>query len=231
MSNPNSSNSKDNKWVVSQKWSDVLFLTYAVPFEVIRELVPKELEIDTFDGEAFVSIVPFFMSDVRFKVGPVLPFSKLWELNLRTYVKFKNRKGIYFLTLDANHFLGSLIANLFFHLPYRYRNISGMVNNQDYSFSSKESLNLDAKIGKLVRPSDFDEWAVERYSLYTKYKSRIYRGDVSHKKWELYEIEELDLRDNFSSEFNLSSKKKILHQRYSKKLDVKFKPFRIVSGN
>ena len=94
-------------------------------------MLPKGLEVDTFEGEAFLSIVPFTMENVRFRFLPPLPFSSLWELNLRTYVKHKNWKGVYFFTLDTDHPLAQWIARKFFNLPYRLRRMEGEIFEHD----------------------------------------------------------------------------------------------------
>ena len=85
--------------------------------DFLKDALPHQLEPDLYEGKAYVSIVPFVMSDIRFFFSPVLPFSKLYELNLRTYVRYKGKKGIFFFTLDSNHRLGNFIARNFFHLP------------------------------------------------------------------------------------------------------------------
>ena len=77
-----------SKWIIQQKWSDLIFISYEVDKVLLKESFPPQLEPDLYDGKAYVSIVPFVMSDIRFFFSPVLPFSKLFELNLRTYVRF-----------------------------------------------------------------------------------------------------------------------------------------------
>ena len=80
-------------WLIQQKWSDLIFISYEVDKDLLNEALPKQLDPDLYEGKAYVSIVPFVMSDIRFFFSPVLPFSKLFELNLRTYVRYKEKKG------------------------------------------------------------------------------------------------------------------------------------------
>ncbi|MCG3056044.1 DUF2071 domain-containing protein, partial [Escherichia coli] len=87
------------------------------------------LNIDTFEGKAFISLVPFTMTGIRFKGTPSVPrISQLHELNVRTYVEYQGERGVYFFSLDATNALGVWIARRFFHLPYLHADI--MVNKR-----------------------------------------------------------------------------------------------------
>src|SRR5262245_27389124 len=74
-------------WVMAQSWHDLLFAHWPVPAAVLRPLIPPSLGVDTFDGEAWIGVVPFRMSGVRPRYVPPLPdLSAFPELNVRTYV-------------------------------------------------------------------------------------------------------------------------------------------------
>ena len=45
--------------VMHQNWHHLLFLHWEVPEGELRTLVPPGLDIDTFEGKAFVSLIPF----------------------------------------------------------------------------------------------------------------------------------------------------------------------------
>lgn len=208
-------------WMISQRWSDVLFLHFEVDPKELQEKVPYP--IDLFEGKAVVSIVPFQMGRIRFPFLPALPgLSHLLELNLRTYVRVDEKPMVYFFTLDANHFLGVFIARNFFRLPYRQRSMM-LKKNTSYNFES-ESLRVKAKIENDSAVSKFDTWATERYALITKFAGRDLLGVVEHKTWILNRANILDLKDKFSSEFIRT--KNFLGASYSHQLDVKFRPFR-----
>src|SRR5215213_9215217 len=93
--------------VMYQVWSHLLFLHWAVPVAALRPLVPPGLEIDTFDGRAYVGLIPFTMTGVRPAGIPAIPgFSDAHEVNVRTYVHRDGRDpGVWFFSLDANHLL------------------------------------------------------------------------------------------------------------------------------
>src|SRR5262249_39725517 len=51
--------------LMRQKWRDLLFVHWPIPPEALRPLVPPQLELDLFDGNAYVGLVPFTMTGVR----------------------------------------------------------------------------------------------------------------------------------------------------------------------
>ena len=212
-------------WVIQQKWSDLIFLSYEVNLENLLDRLPVELEPDLYEGKAFVSIVPFIMSDIKFFFTPTLPFSKLNELNLRTYVKHKGKKGIYFFTLDSDHLLGNFIAREFFSLPYRDAKVDIVKEENLLSVNSPSSLFLKIRHGGNDFDAKFSKWLTERYSLFTIKNKKVLRGDVIHPPWSLEEGHVVQFNDEFSPQFGFSSRGESLHCVYSKGLDVRFRPF------
>jgi uncharacterized membrane protein len=106
-------------WIIKQQWRNVFFIHYKVDPLLIASKVPFKL--DLYEGQAVISIVPFLMDGIRFPFFPPIPkISRLWELNLRTYVEVNGIKGIYFFTLETDSKIGELIAKNFFNLPYQY---------------------------------------------------------------------------------------------------------------
>ena len=221
-------------WVISQNWSNVLFLHFSCEKERIKKFLPDGLEIDTYNGEGYLSIVPFIMKDVRFPSLPPLPFASLWELNLRTYVKYKGRKGVYFFTLDTDHPLAQWIAKTFFNLPYRLRRMEGEIfsfneKTKKFSFKSPDSFSVDALIGEKERYCERDAWLTERYSLFTPGSKGLYRGDVIHEPWKLRKVVRQAFCDDFTKQFGFSSPLKFIKASYSDGVNVFFKPFFLVS--
>ncbi len=105
-----------------QRWHDLLFAHWALPPEKLRPLVPRELQLDTFDGKACVGVIPFWMSGVRLRGMPPIPTASTFpELNVRTYVRAPrepDKPGVYFFSLDAASVLAVLGARAGAGLPY-----------------------------------------------------------------------------------------------------------------
>ena len=106
-------------WIMKQKWHDLLFAHWPLSPEKIRPLVPQELELDLREGSAWVAVAPFWMSGIRARLAPPLPFlSKFCELNVRTYVRYKGVPGVYFFSLDAASLPAVVGARATYKLPY-----------------------------------------------------------------------------------------------------------------
>ncbi len=215
---------QDKGWIMSQRWSDVIFLHYEVDKDDLQKLVPFPL--DLFEGKAIVSIVPFVMGKIRFPFLPPIPgLSKLYELNLRTYVEVNGKKAVYFLTLDSNHLPAVLIARWFFSLPYRWRNLS-FKHDDIYEFRAPD-FEIKARVSETPIDNEFQRWATERYALFTKRGSWELCGIVEHAPWTLCDVKVESLTDRFSAPLGMDvSNKPIMAMAYAKTLNVRFRPFR-----
>src|SRR6267154_3578220 len=106
-------------WVMAQIWHDLLFAHWPVDAKALRPLLPPQLQIDAFEGRAWLAVVPFRMTGVRLRWTPALPWLSLFpELNVRTYVTCGGKPGVWFFSLDAGNSLAVTIARAWFHLPY-----------------------------------------------------------------------------------------------------------------
>ena len=223
------------KWIIQQQWSNVLFVNWKVDPLTLQKIIPFDLDLH--EKQAVVSVVPFFMSHVRFPWTPRIPFiSELWELNLRTYVVHQGRPGIYFLTLDSSHRLGNCIARSFFKLPYQYASIQFRMHQQELSnaeyilqASGKNyQMNLKANVSKANIDDSFQRWVTERYCLFIRHGNKVIRGDVEHEKWKVQKAELKNYSGNFSDQYGVQLPSSPSSVYYAKKLNVRFSPFQIL---
>jgi uncharacterized protein len=106
-------------WLMTQSWHDLLFAHWRVDTSQLRRAVPDFFELDLFDGEAWVGVVPFYMTNVGLRAAPAMPWlSAFPELNVRTYVRVWDRPGVYFFSLDAGRRLAVAAARALLNLPY-----------------------------------------------------------------------------------------------------------------
>lgn len=109
----------DGPWVMTQTWNDLAFLHFALEPHVLRALVPDVLTLDLYAGNAWLSITPFVLTNLRPPGVPALPLvSHFCELNVRTYVTYQDKPGIYFFSLDAANLSAVWGARVFYRLPY-----------------------------------------------------------------------------------------------------------------
>lgn len=190
-----------------QKWRKLLFLHWSIPVEALRALVPQALEIDTYEGRAYVGLVPFTMRDIRPVGLPAVPgISNFHETNVRTYVHLNGRDpGVWFFSLDAAGALGVAIGRALFHLPYFYARMRLDVlpdGSIDYH-SERRGSGLSAKVSVRWRPTGtpapstpgtLDHFLLERYLLYATHRGRLFQGQVYHPPYlaQTAEVSRLD---------------------------------------
>lgn len=178
-------------WIMAQVWRDLLFAHWNVRPAAIRHLVPKEFGLDSFDGEAWVTITPFHMS-LRMRGLPPLPgMFDVPELNCRTYVTVEGKPGIYFFSLDIASHAAVFGARTFFHLPYFHSQMRIDKRGGSISYCSVRGkarwLGTYAAASGVrhAQPGSLDYFLAERYCLYTVRKQRTYRGEIHHVPWPL----------------------------------------------
>lgn len=196
-------------WTMTQRWNDLLFAHWPVPAAQITPLLPANLTADTFDGSAWVGIVPFWMDQIRMHRLPAIPGANRFpELNLRTYVRepHSNLGGVYFFSLDAGNPLAVAMARIFFKLPYYWSKMRiDHCDNREFCYSShrrfaKTPAKFRARYRSLGQASDkqgLEQFLTDRYALYTADPSgALFKGNIHHLPWPLERAEaEFELND------------------------------------
>ena len=110
----------DQPWRYYQEWNNAVFLHWEVPADLLQSLIPSSIELDLFEGKAWVSVVAFTMEKLRVKRLPSVPgISDFHEINVRTYVMRDGRPGVYFLSMEAEKQLPVFISKNVSGLPYK----------------------------------------------------------------------------------------------------------------
>lgn len=192
---------------VRMTWSNLLFAHWPVDAAALRPLIPAELEIDTFDGVAWVALVPFQMTDTRFFGLPPMPgLSRFYECNVRTYVRCGPAAGVWFFSLDAEHLLPTIGGRQVWKLNYVHSrfNVSRVTGTTSYALERRRWGPWPAGHTKLrwsvgprlptAEPGSLEHFLTERYWLFTKKHGAIHAGRVAHEPWPLHEatLHELD---------------------------------------
>ena len=228
-------------WVMRQVWNDLLFAHWPVPPEVMRSLIPPQLELDTYDGHAWVGVVPFHMSGIRVRGLTPIPYTSAFaELNVRTYVTYQGRPGVVFFSLDAASPPAVLAARRWFHLPYFNARMVAQVEGDNITYSSTRTHRNApaAEFAATYRPTGpvsypkvgtIDNWLTARYCLYTvDPRQRVFRGEIHHLPWPLQPAEATVTKNMMAQAAGISlpDQPPLLH--FSKRLDVLIWPLRLV---
>ncbi len=187
---------------VSMRWRNLLFAHWPIEPEKIRPLLPSKLELDTYDGWAWIGIVPFHLT-IRLNW---MPFAfEFPEVNVRTYAKHRGKTGVWFFSLDASSRLAVTTARWRYCLPYHRAKMKLQIDRQCASRwiqfesrrtgrSTKPAL-LEIEYGPLgesfhAETDSLEHWLTERYSLFAvDQKGAIACADVEHIPWPLHRAE------------------------------------------
>jgi len=204
MFNPFPTKGDSGKPILFQVWKDLLFLHWRRDPAEIDSVLPPTLSLETFDGAAWVGIVPFRMEGVRIGKLPPFPWTSSFpELNLRTYVTDKRgRPGVWFFSLDAGSRIAVWTARTFFHLNYRKARMNVREGNDGrlhYRSTRSEAGETPQEFqwclppdGDLAAAAEgtLEHFLVERYRLFAwnRSKQRLLTGTVRHHPYRIAKV-------------------------------------------
>jgi uncharacterized protein len=187
-----------------QKWRNLLFLHWTVPVEVLRRAVPASLEIDTFQDQAFLGIVPFAMQSIRPSWWKLTQGFDFLESNLRTYVYRNGQPGVYFFSLDAANWLAVQVARWGWSLPYFHARMAmneqdGHTHYESHRIGQRADLAVTYAPGARLGPSSpntIEFFLLERYLLFVERGGAVHVGQVHHAPYEAYEATVFHLQES-----------------------------------
>jgi uncharacterized protein len=230
---------------MAQRWNELLFAHWPIPVGEMARLIPAGLEVDTFDGYAWIGAVPFWMDQVRTRAvdDPCVTFpgtATFCELNLRTYVRSHRTdlRGVFFFSLDAASALAVIGARTLFHLPYFLASMHqqigahGTVEYNSKRLLTSRSVRFKARYrgqGQVAGPSKpgtLEHFLTERYCLFTRRRGQVQIGHIHHLPWPLEPAEaEISLNELPAAHgITLPDRPPVLH--FARKLDVYLWPLR-----
>jgi uncharacterized protein YqjF (DUF2071 family) len=195
------------RWVMTQRWNDLLFAHWPIPASTLAPLIPVGLQIDTCDGSAWIGVVPFWMDRIKFRGISTLPGTRTSpELNLRTYVRDSRTgtPGLYFLSLESSNLLAVLFGRMFYRLPFYWAEMTIEQRTQrEFWFASRRRMAQTPVLfsaryrglgptRRLVesRPGSLEYFLTERYCLFTRDREgQPMRADLYHVPGPLEEAE------------------------------------------
>lgn len=228
-----------------QNWDHLLFLHWEIPVEQLRPLVPPELDIDTFQGKAYITLLPFTLSGVRPTGLPAVPFlSSFHEVNLRTYVHLAGSDpGVWFFSLDASSAMAAAAARASYHLNYYAAQIAFTFLDEKrptiefhsareaagatpatcrVQYSPQGEQAVEAVAGSI------EHFLIERYVLYAHREDRLYRARVHHAPYKIQPAEISGLEETVIWAAGIRRSEAIPLRHYSRGVSVEiFGPERV----
>jgi hypothetical protein len=188
-----------------QVWRNLTFLHWRYEPAAIACTLPNGLTLDTFDGSAWVGLVPFVLSGVQLYGFPALPWiAEFPETNVRTYVRGSDgERGVWFFTLEASRLAAVLIARAWYDLPYRWASMQVTRTGSLIEYRSKRSSffgegqsDVAIEIGENLDTAELDRFLTARFRLYTAARGRIAYAQIEHDPWPLQHARLTRLNEN-----------------------------------
>lgn len=193
--------------VMRMWWLDLSFIHWRWDPEVVQSLLPPGLTVDTFDGEAWVGLVPFLMK-VGLPGGMAIPQQGTFpETNVRTYVRGPDgTPGVWFCSLEAGRLAASATARVTYGLPYFWADMRLANAGPIWTYESTRrwpgagpkhasAVRCGAPIA-LADQSRLERFLTARWGLYSVWRGRLLYAPVDHPAWDLHHGELLSLDDD-----------------------------------
>ena len=224
-----------------QRWDKLLFLHWPIPTGLLRPLVPARLELDSWEGRAYVTVTPFTVRRARLRGVPPLPgISEFHEINVRTYVRLGGvDPAVWFFSLDAASALAVAAARVSLRLPYCYARIARGSDGSRQTYDAARLL-PDARAAfsgswttggtaAPARSGTLEHFLVERYVLFSRaFGDKLFRLQVHHEPWPLQPAHDVKVRQSLASSDGLPPLEGEPLAQYSEGVDVEFFPPAVV---
>jgi len=230
----------DQQVLLHQNWHHLLFLHWEIPPQELQALIPPRLTLDTFEGKAYIGLVPFTMTGVRPILTPPLPWiSSFHEVNVRTYVHLEGRDpGVWFFSLDASSKLAVAAARAAYHLAYFAAEMDFRVGEgalPEIEFDSRRDdargtmpanahvryRAMEGATGAAI-PGTIEHFLIERYILYAQDdERRLYRARVHHQPYPVQRVELLALDETLVWAAGVKRAENVDLRHYAREVNVK----------
>jgi uncharacterized protein YqjF (DUF2071 family) len=211
-----------------QTWRDLTFLHWRYDPAVVRPLVPADLQLDLYEGAAWVGLVPFLITGLSWLGVPVLPWiSEFPETNVRTYVMDREgSRGVWFFSLDAARLPAVIGARIAYALPYFWARMKVRSDGATAHYTStrlagpRAETDIRVEIGEVILPGELDLFLTARYRLYARRSGRLLKADIEHDPWPLQRARVLELKENLMRAAGLPDPEGEPLALFSRTLDV-----------
>jgi uncharacterized protein YqjF (DUF2071 family) len=203
-------------WIMTQTWNDLLFVHWPLPPAALLPCVPRGLTLDTFAGQAWLGITPFWISRLHARGVPPIPgTARFHEINVRTYVRGPGGSGVLFLSLDAANILAVLGARIVYHLPYFNTQATHTCAGRRIRYVSRRRhpgapgavfiAGYEPVSGVFnASPGSLEHWLSARFRLFAQdSRGCLYKAEIRHKAWPLQEARARIVRNTMAEAHGL----------------------------
>jgi len=223
----------DRRSVLRQGWTELAYFHWAYEPEVVQRRLPAGVTIDTFDGSAWVGLIPFEMRDVQLGPTPPVPWLGTFiEINVRTYVVDSlGRRAVWFFSLDVPRSAIVAVARSVFALPYCWAQAAHVHEGDQHRYEMRRrwpqrpgaSADMSFAVGDAIPDDDvseLDQFLTARWALLTQRRSRLLYGQVRHPRWPLHRVEDVHIDQSVIEAAGLPSPVGSPRALYSPGVDV-----------
>jgi hypothetical protein len=231
---------------VTQRWNDLLFAHWPISASMMEALLPEWLEVDSYQGSAWLGAVPFWLDRIKIRGVPTIPGLRNFpDLNFRTYARdrFTRTPGIYCFSVDSSNLLTVAMAHAIYHLPYKLAEMHlEQRSEREFAFYSRRWFSRPEVIFKAryrglgpthktaeMPPGSFEYFFSERHCVFsTNRAGQPIRANLHHVPWPLEEAEAEIERNDLATAVGIELPKMdpVLH--YSRRLAVYVWPAELV---
>jgi len=198
--------------MMNQSWRDLTFLHWAVDPDEVAHRMPPGVRPDTLDGVTYVGLVPFRMVGAGIGRGPGVPWlGSFLETNVRLYsVDDTGRRGIVFLSLDADRAAVVVGARAAFGLPYRWARMRYRAGGDVHSYDAclhrpgrRTRSHVVVRAAARRQSTELDDFVSARWGLHVRWWGRTLYVPNRHEAWPVHDAEVLELEDGLMASVGL----------------------------
>jgi uncharacterized protein YqjF (DUF2071 family) len=199
------------------RWDHLTFLHWSYEPAAVQRLLPPGLAVETFEGRAWVGLVPFVMQVRPPHVAPIPWLSNFPETNVRTYVTAPDgSSGVWFLSLDASRLAAVLTARSVYRLPYFWSQMQATNTGPVWRYECRRrwpdprpaASQVEVVVGEPLERrdlSDLEHWLTARWTLFSRFPRSLWRARAHHPPWDLHRAEVTHLDDGLVTAAGLSA--------------------------
>jgi uncharacterized protein len=219
--------------VLRQRWAELAYFHWPYQPDVVQRLLPPGVTVDTFDGVAWVGLIPFEMRNVQLGPTPPVPWlGSFIEINVRTYViDPSGRRAVWFFSLDVPRSVVVAVARSIFALPYCWADIEHSTGGGQHRYRSERrwphrtrpAADIRFNVGRRLtddQVGDLEHFLCARWALLTSRRDQLLYGRVCHTRWPLHAIDELSIDETMIAAAGLPPPCGAPHAMYSPGVDV-----------